>query len=50
MCPIGRFYNNHELDIGFIQIRFLKKSAQYLGVYVENRPADYLYLCNRSVN
>ena len=33
-----------------IRMRFLEKSAQYLGVYVENRPADYLYPGEHLVN
>lgn len=26
-----------------IKMKFLEQSAKYLGIYVENRPADYLY-------
>ena len=33
-----------------VRMKFLEKSAQYLGVFVESRPADYLYLGEHSVN
>lgn len=33
-----------------VTMKFLEKSAQYLGVYVKNRPSDYRYRCECSAN
>ena len=33
-----------------IRMKFLEQSAKYLGVYVKNRPADYLYPSEYSIN
>lgn len=33
-----------------IKMKFLEQSAQYFGVYVESRPADYHYMDEQTVN
>ena len=44
---------NHEKSIDLndaIKMKFLERSAQYFGVYVESRPADYHYMDEQIIN
>ena len=41
--------NNINLN-DVIKMKFLEQSAQYFGVYVESRPADYHYMDEQIVN
>ena len=44
---IENFINNTNFD-DVVRMEFMEQSAKYLGVYVENNPADMLD--NRTIN
>ena len=40
-AEIDNFMNNEHFD-GAIRMRFLEESAQYFGVYIDNKPTRFL--------